>query len=117
MIPSVMDPAFAAATIKPKLAELRKSTDQLQAMFVEELVKEMRKGAGGEMSQMTGGDIYNGMINQTLSETISKQSDLGISDMLYGQLSKTAIQQVEGQALIAHSQQTQPTSAVQPDKK
>lgn len=116
MIPSALAPAAIAASIKPKLAQLHKATDQLQSMFVESLVKEMRQDESDEFSDMAGSDVYSGMVNQTLADAISKNGDFGISNQMYKQLSKTAFQQAEGRALglkstpvpVVNPAQTQP---------
>lgn len=93
MISDTLAYAARAIAIKPKLAELRKATDALQTNFVESLLKEMRKGLD-EDSDMAGSDVYNGMVNDVLAQQISKKSNLGISDMIFGQLSKLAINEI-----------------------
>lgn len=101
MIPSALAPAAIAASVKPKLDQLHKATDQLQSMFVESLVKEMRQSQGesDEFADMPGNDVYDGMVNQSLADALSKNGDFGISNQMYKQLSKTAIQQAEGNAI------------------
>jgi peptidoglycan hydrolase FlgJ len=88
--------AQAAAQAKPQLTQLKKATDSLESVFVKDLLTEMQKGTH-MFGSGTGSGIYQDLMNQQLSQSIGGRGSLGISNMLYKQLSPRILAQVEAQ--------------------
>lgn len=70
--------------------ELRKVAQEFESVFLEQLLKTMRKTIP-KSEFLSGGqseEIYTYMLDQELSKKLS-QRGIGIADMLYRQLSKS----------------------------
>ncbi len=80
------DPDVTAAA--EKTARLRKACEDMESLFVHQLIKEMR--ATIPKSDLFGKsqahDIYTGMLDGQLAQEISQNRGLGISMMLMRQL-------------------------------
>ncbi|HEY3780456.1 MAG TPA: rod-binding protein [Fimbriimonadaceae bacterium] len=97
--------AQAEAAAKPQLQQLKKATDSLESVFVKDLLTEMQKGTN-MFGKGTSAGIYQDMMNQELSKSIGGRGSLGISNMLYKQLSPRIVSQFEAQIrLRANSSQ------------
>lgn len=69
--------------------ELKKVSKDLEALFVNEMFKEMRKTItrSNLVESDTGRNIYESMLDEKLSEEISKGNGIGLADAIYKQLS------------------------------
>ena len=79
----------APPALDKKHLDLKKATQQFEAYFVNELLKEMRKTVPKDtliQDDGNGQDIFQGMMDQTLSESMSSRGDLGMAKMMYDQL-------------------------------
>ena len=79
----------APPALDKKHLDLQKATQQFEAYFVNELLKEMRKTVPKDtlvQDDGNGQDIFQGMMDQTLSEKMSSRGDLGMAKMMYDQL-------------------------------
>ena len=79
----------APPALDKKHLELKKATQQFEGYFVNELLKEMRKTVPKDTLVKDDGDgqeIFQGMMDQTLSEAMSSRGDLGMAKMMYDQL-------------------------------
>ena len=85
-------PAASASTVLDKPhADLKKATQQFESYFVDMLFKEMRKTVPddtllGDSDHQT--EIFTDMMDQDVSDSISKRGDFGLAKMMYSELSK-----------------------------
>ena len=79
---------FDQALEKKNDQELKEACQEFEAYFVQRLFKEMRKTIpdGGLTESSSEGDIYEEMLDEEYSKTISKSNGAGIADALYKQL-------------------------------
>ena len=79
----------APPALDKKHLDLKKATQQFEGYFVNELLKEMRKTVPKDTLVKDDGDgqeIFQGMMDQTLSEAMSSRGDIGMAKMMYDQL-------------------------------
>ena len=69
--------------------ELKKATQNFEAIFVNMLIKSMWKTIpeSGLLEKNSATNIYEGIIQSALSEEISRSGGLGMAEMLYQQIS------------------------------
>ena len=69
--------------------ELKKATQNFEAIFVNMLIKSMWKTIpeSGLFEKNSATNIYEGIIQSALSEEISRSGGLGMAEMLYQQIS------------------------------
>ena len=69
--------------------ELKEACQEFEAYFVQRLFTEMRKTIpdGGLTESSSEGEIYEEMLDEEYSKTISQSSGIGIASTLYKQLS------------------------------
>lgn len=94
----MLNDALKAAGIAGKgasrLAKLKKATDGVEAMFVKDLLAAMRKGMPKtSFGDSSGSEIYKDMFDQALADSLGRTGSLGISKVLYRQLSNQIIKQ------------------------
>lgn len=81
---SIMNAVNDVKKAAPELAKLKKSTEQLEAVFMKKLLGEMQKGTQQvHFGDSTGNEMYQDMFNEAVSQDLSKQGALGIGKMLY----------------------------------
>ena len=83
-----IDIPAAAPTDKAHL-ELKKATEQFEGYFLHQLLTEMRKTIPKDTlltDDGNGKQIFQDMMDQTVSENMSKRGDLGMAKMMYDQL-------------------------------
>jgi peptidoglycan hydrolase FlgJ len=90
-IPINKNTAQSAEAISARKAKLKKSAQGFEAIFIRQLLSSMSSTLpdGGMMGTGMAGDIYGDIINNSLSETMSKKSVLGLADILYNRMVKT----------------------------
>ncbi|MCT4545208.1 MAG: rod-binding protein [Vallitalea sp.] len=71
--------------------ELKKACTEFEQYFVNQLFQEMKKTvhSGGLMQKSQGEKIFEDMLYDEYSKEISKGKGIGISEMLYKQLSRS----------------------------
>jgi flagellar protein FlgJ len=80
---------------KRELRELKKATQQVEAIFLKHLVSEMRKGASdGMLGKGFEAQIYADMFDAGVAEAMSKGRGIGIGDLLYRRMEETALARV-----------------------
>jgi peptidoglycan hydrolase FlgJ len=70
---------------------LKKASEQLEGMFVQQLYKAMRDTVPQQEGIVSGGageDIFTGLLDQHLAAETPKHWQTGLSDALYRQLSR-----------------------------
>lgn len=78
---SVAQAAAAAERAAPKIAELKKATAGIEAMFVRQLLGEMQKG-----TQLFGegqaGSVYGDLFTDALAKQVADRGSFGIATMM-----------------------------------
>ncbi len=92
MIQNVKDDEFkkkleSAMSAKDEEA-LRKAAKELEAVFINDLFKEMRKtiDKSGLVENAPGSNIYESMFDESVSNEVSKGKGIGLADMIYKQM-------------------------------
>lgn len=83
-----IDIPASAPTDKAHL-DLKKATEQFEGYFLHQLLTEMRKTIPKDTllnDDGNGKQIFQDMMDQTVSENMSKRGDLGMAKMMYDQL-------------------------------
>jgi hypothetical protein len=77
--------------ISAKKLKLRKAAEGFEAIFIRQLLSTMRSTIpdGGMLGSGMAGNIYGDIIDNAMSETMSKRSELGLADVLYNRLVKS----------------------------
>ncbi|MFC1492099.1 rod-binding protein, partial [Nitrospinota bacterium] len=71
-------------------AALRQFSKDFESLFLQRLLKEMRKGIpkGGLMDKSMSMEWFEGMFDEAVSNEVSKGSGIGLSQVIYEQLTK-----------------------------
>ena len=83
-----IDIPVSAPTDKAHL-DLKKATQQFEGYFLHQLLTEMRKTVPKDTllaDDGNGQQIFQDMMDQTVSESMSSRGDLGMAKMMYDQL-------------------------------
>lgn len=84
--------AAAAAKAAPAAAKLKKATQEIEAIFVKDLMAAMRRTAKHKsLGNSLGGDMYQDMFDQAVSDSASKTGTLGIAQTIFRQMAPAAI--------------------------
>jgi len=75
-------PAGSPAGSKVEERKLRQSAQEIEAVFVQHLIKTMRQASPGGVLTGTGQRMYQEMMDEELGRAISKGGGLGLADML-----------------------------------
>ena len=89
VLPTADTPAAPAATPDKPHAALQKAAQGFESYFLHQLLQEMRKSVPKDEELPDEGNqqqIFQDMLDQNLSDTVSKRGDFGIGRMLYDQL-------------------------------
>lgn len=80
-----------AGQINPEQAKLKEACDAFEGIFVNYMLQKMREGIpdGGLFEKDSSSDIYQDMLTQEHSKIISDSKVIGLSDLLYQQLTGT----------------------------
>ena len=79
---AVSRPAAASAMTPVEERRLRESAREVEAVFVQQLLKTMRQASPGGPLSGTGQRVYQDMMDQELGRAIAKGGGLGLADML-----------------------------------
>lgn len=80
-----------AGSGKTPREKLKQASHDLEGLFVNELFKAMRASVpegDGIISQSSGGEMFQGMMDEKLATVYASKSQHGIGDALYRQLSR-----------------------------
>ena len=85
---SISTPQTVAGTASPNDAKLRRATQELEGVFVQELFKAMRETVpeGGIVDGGPGEEMFSSMMDQTISSDAASGWERGIGAALYRQL-------------------------------
>ena len=79
----------AGATGNGQGAAAEKACEEMEALFLKQLLSEMRR-AGGTTLRGPGGEMYQELFDQELARHLAGASDLGLARMVQQQLSSAA---------------------------
>ena len=74
----------ASPEVKAKLTKLKKACQDLEAVFLKDLLTVMRRSIPkSQFGNAPGAGIYEDMFDQAIAESASKSGSFGIGEMLY----------------------------------
>ncbi len=79
------------------LEELKKATEEFEAIFINSMLKAMRNTIieSNLFPEQAGKDVYRAMMDEYLAKEISRSGGVGISRMLFEELSKYMGEEVD----------------------
>ena len=82
--------AARSESAKPTDSELEKACQEMESIFLNYLLKEMRNtiNKSGLINGGTAENIYTGMLDTEMSKVISERGGIGLSKILQDQLAK-----------------------------
>ena len=84
---------LAVKNAAPELQKLKKASEQVEAIFVRDLLAAMRRGGGDSFGKGFGATVYRDMFDQAMSETLSSRGAFGIGDLLFKHMGKGVVGQ------------------------
>jgi Rod binding domain-containing protein len=79
---------------QPKLAKLRESVRDVEAVFLKDMLSAMRRALPkSSLVQSAGADLFRDLMDGEVAKAASRRSDLGIGRTLYQTLSKQLLNQ------------------------
>ena len=90
---------------KNDLPRLKKACQMFEAMFINELFKEMRKTVpeGGLIKKQNSDKIYQSLLDQEYATKMAEAGGIGLGNILYGQLSETITRQGKAQGAVSET--------------
>lgn len=72
------------------MKSLKRSCRQFEAIFLQSMLKAMRKTIpdGGFFEKDTAHEIYQDMLDQEISNEMSRRQSIGLADQMYRQMEK-----------------------------
>jgi|GEM_PF-3033733 len=90
----VLQTQAALQKAAPQLAKLSKACEGLEQNFLQTMVSQMREGTGDvHFGEQFGGDVFDGMLNDTLAGILAQKNALGVSKAMYTPLASKVLQQ------------------------
>ena len=89
----------------PGLDRLRRATQDVEAIFLKDLLGAMRKATPhDDDGDSLGSDIYQDMSDQAFSQAASKSDSLGIGKLLFDRMAPAVIAQARTRQLLQVAQ-------------
>jgi Rod binding domain-containing protein len=102
-IPNPVQLLQAAATAAPAAAKLKKASQDIEGIFVKDLLAAMRRTAKhrsfGQGSGM-GEEMYQDIFDQAIADSSAKSGNLGIGKTIYSQMAPIAIRSAIQRAVL-----------------
>ncbi|HVL37900.1 MAG TPA: rod-binding protein [Fimbriimonadaceae bacterium] len=91
---SSIGPLVATADdLKQAADKLKKSTDDIEAIFIKDLLSAMRRAVPDtSLGKGMGAETYRDLFDQALSQSLSRTGSLGIGKMLFRQMAPGVLQ-------------------------
>ncbi|HRK22653.1 MAG TPA: rod-binding protein, partial [Fimbriimonadaceae bacterium] len=90
---SIFNLMRSAAAAAPVAAKLKKASQDIEAIFMKDLLTAMRRTSPHKaMGSSYGSDMYMDLVDQAISEGASRNGTLGIGKSIYRQMAPLAIQ-------------------------
>ncbi len=85
----------AVAQAAPKLAELKKATQQFESMFIKDMLKSMRKGfKETHFGEVPGREMYRDMLDDEMASKAAETGGVGIGQYLFDSTKNEILRQV-----------------------
>ena len=99
MIPNVGDAFKVAQIAKPQLDKLNKATKQVEAIFLKDLLGQMRKNTFGKglFGNTPGASMYEDMLNDAIAQSAAETGSFGVAKSLNQQFKRDVIRAAAGQ--------------------
>ncbi|HEB69412.1 MAG TPA: flagellar biosynthesis protein FlgJ [Desulfobulbus sp.] len=83
-------PASTKTLSDRDMKSLKRSCRQFEAIFLQSMLKAMRKTIpdGGFFEKDTAHEIYQDMLDQEISNEMSRRQSIGLADQMYRQMEK-----------------------------
>lgn len=94
----------AEPAVQSKLKKLDDASRQVEALFLKDLIGQMRKGLGATQDSGPMGAFAQDMMDQQLAESMGKSGGIGLAKMLYKNLSEALLRQEEAARLLESPQ-------------
>lgn len=78
---------------KAQIQKLKKATEQIEAIFVKDLLSQMRRGVSGQEKGDAMGDMAKDMMDQAVADDFGRTGGIGIGRMLYRNLADAYLKQ------------------------
>jgi flagellar protein FlgJ len=105
----------AATDAAAQLEKLKKAAQDVEAVFLKDLLAVMRRSVPkSEIGGSMGAEMYQDMLDQALAESVASQGSFGIGRMLYRQLAPAVGRDAFVQALRARDAAPSPMNS-EPD--
>jgi Rod binding domain-containing protein len=89
-----------AAAAGPVAAKLKKTSQEIEAIFVKDLMAAMRKTAEHKsLGNSLGSDMYEDIFDQALADSTAKSGSLGIGNTIFKQMAPLAVRSAIERAL------------------
>lgn len=88
---SAFDKILKNAKVSGDTSDLRKATDELEAVFINMMMKTMRSSipeSEGLFKKSEAEEMFQGMLDEEYANNMSKAGGIGISDMIFDQFKK-----------------------------
>jgi len=90
---SIFNLMRSAAVAAPVGAKLKKASQDIEAIFMKDLLTAMRRTSPHKaMGSSYGSDMYMDLVDQAISQDAAKSGTLGIGKTIYRQMAPMAIQ-------------------------
>jgi flagellar protein FlgJ len=90
-----------AAQVAPTAARLEKATQDLEAIFIKDLLGAMRKTVSrNPIGSTMGGEVYQDLFDQAIAESASRTGTLGFGKTIYAQMAPAALRTALAKALL-----------------
>ena len=100
-----VDGAALVDRAQPKLDKLRKATQDMEAVFLKDLLSAMRRTVPeNETESGFGSEIYKDMLDQALAEASSKSGSMGIAKLVFERMAPVVVAQEKAQQLLQADQ-------------
>ena len=85
-----LSPAIHSGDKKLNREKLKKACTELEALFMSQMLKSMRQTIPqtGFLGKELGEDVYQGLMDQELSQKLSQSKGLGLGKVIYRQMLK-----------------------------
>lgn len=95
------DTAVLAARAQPKLNQLKKATQDVEAVFLKDLLSQMRRSIPkDDQNSSFGSDIYQDMFDQAFAQGVSSTGSMGIAKMIFERMANTVLAQEKARYLL-----------------
>jgi hypothetical protein len=76
-----------------EMAKLKKASEQIESIFVKDLLGQMRRGVGAQEKGDPMGEMGRDMMDQAVADDFGRTGGLGIGKLLYKTLSENFLRQ------------------------